>query len=651
MRCGSLAVAAATPWAVRVKAATGVRRLHLLRVVLVIAFAVVAVQAARLQWWDPAVPPGFNSGMLPRIVEGEAPRGLITDRNGVVLAHNVPRFAVVAIPGDLPADNAARARAVAALADLVQTPVGTVQAAIDRGRASVDPLAPVTIATGFSATQAIALVARTSGTPGVRVIATPARVYTGGALFAQVLGHVGLLEPTEVESFLDRGYPLNATVGRDGVERVYESWLRGTPERRLVLATPAGREVSTLGGVAGQPGVTLVLSLDGTLQAAVTSALASGMAAGIRARDQGPSPVAAGAAVMLDVRTGEVLALASLPAYDANLFGDQADPVAVGAVLEDPMRPLVNRSFMEAHAPGSIFKPLVAMAALDEGIATPDTMITSTGAITVQDVYNPSVTYVFRDWAAHGRLNLYQGIARSSDVYFYYLAGGYSQGGRQLFTGLGPVKIADYARASGLGRPTGIDLPGETDGLVPDPAWKERAIGDPWYLGDTYTYGIGQGYLTATPLQMAVLTAAIANGGDLVVPRVVRGSEREGVLTLTPPRTSGRLPNSSEAIAIAREAMRQAAAPAGTARTGQPAGVVIGGKTGTAEFGQLNADGSYPTHAWYIGFAPYDRPEVAVAVYLEHGVGSTHAGPVARAMFEAYFAQHPASVAAAGVRP
>lgn len=626
------------------------RRLQLLRFVLLLAFVVVALQTARLQWFDRAVPPGFNSGMLPRIVEGEAPRGLITDRHGVVLAHNVPRFALVAIPGDLPERDADRARATAALAGLARTSAAAVRTAVERGRASVDPLAPVTIADGFTSNEAIALAARAAGMPGVQVVASPAREYVGGTLFAHILGHVGPIEPTEVDEFLGRGYPLNATVGRDGVERVYESWLRGMPSRRLVLATPAGREVSTLGGVAAEPGATLVLSLDGELQAAAFTALERGIATGIASKDQGPSPLSAGAAVMIDVHTGELLVLASLPTYDANLFGDHADAGAVRAVLEDPTRPLVNRALMEAHSPGSIFKPLVAMAALDEGIATPDTKITSTGAITVQDIYDPSVTYVFGDWAAHGRLNLYEGIARSSDVYFYYLAGGYRQGGRQVFVGLGPEKIAEYARASGLGRPTGVDLPGETEGLVPDPVWKERAVGDPWYLGDTYTYGIGQGYLTTTPLQMAVLTAAIANDGDLLVPYVVRGTERRGALTLTPTQVAGRLPNSPGAIAIVREAMREAAAAAGTARTGQPTGVVIGGKTGTAEFGPINANGSYPTHGWYIGFAPYDRPEVAVAVYLEHGVGSTHAGPVARAMFEAYFARQPLTDRPAGAR-
>ena len=247
------------------------------------------------------------------------------------------------------------------------------------------------------------------------------------------------------------------------------------------------------------------------------------------------------------------------------------------------------------------------------------------------------MTYVFRDWAAHGATNMYWGLARSSDVYFYYLSGGYRSGGVTYFEGLGATRLADYARQIGLGQPTGLDLPGEVGGLVPDPDWKSEAIGDPWFLGDTYTFGIGQGYLTVSPMQMAVLVAAIANDGDILQPRLVRGLRFDGELVETPRIVRDSLANTGDSLAVIREAMRITAGPGGTAGRGQPAGLTIGGKTGTAEFGVPYADGEFDTHAWYIGFAPFDNPEIAVAVYVEHGIGSTHAGPVARAMFESYF--------------
>jgi len=617
------------------------RRILGLQVAALALFALLAAQLARMQLLDPEVPPGYEPGTEARVVRAESPRGLIVDRGGRVIARNVPRFDLVVVPGDLPRDQAARARALVDLSHATGVPLGTLAGEVDRGLRSVDPLAARPLISGLSREQAIAMRAATAGIAGVDVRVTPGRAYEGGMLLAHILGHVGAIDEEELASYLARGYAMNGAVGRDGVERIYEAALRGEPGRRLVLTAAAGREIATLGELPGRAGATLMLSVDLELQRATAAALQRGIATGLARPDQGPSPVPAGAAVLLDARTGEVLALVSSPAYDANLFAGGGDAGQIASALVDPARPLVDRTYMEAHPPGSTFKPLVALAALQEGVATPQTRIASYGALYVQDVYNPSVTYVFGDWAAHGTLDLYGGMARSSDVYFYYLAGGYWQGRREVFRGLGPDRVAAYARSAGLGTPTGIDLPGEAPGLVPDPAWKLKATGDTWFLGDTYTFGIGQGYLTTTPLQMAVFTAAIANGGEVLVPRVVRGIERDGRIESTGRRVRGTLPVSPDTVRIVRETMRASTGPTGTASSGQPAGMTIGGKTGTAEFGTPDAKGTYPTHGWYIGFAPYDRPEVAVAVYLHHGVGAMDAGPVAREILEAYFGSRP----------
>ncbi len=383
-----------------------------------------------------------------------------------------------------------------------------------------------------------------------------------------------------------------------------------------------------------------MLSIDLRLQTAVRDALRDGIQQALppRGLDASGNPaLQAGAAVVMDVRTGELLALVSLPSYDVNVFTGKPDAAALEALLTDPAKPLLHRAYMEVHAPGSIFKPVVGAAALQEGIATPDTLITSSGAITIRDIYNPGTLYVFRDWAAHGTLDFYGGIARSSDVYFYYLAGGYDQDGSH-FEGLGSDRVSKYARAFGLGAPTGLDLPGEAGGLVPDAQWKEETIEEPWVLGDTYTYGIGQGYLTTTPVQMAVAAAALANGGDILEPRVVQGFRGDTNVEPVPPTVRGHVPVDAANLEVVREAMRIAASPGGTAFEGKPDGVAIGGKTGTAEFGTMRPDGSYDSHGWYMGFAPYDNPEIAVIVYIEHGVGQTYAGPVAKRIFEAYFA-------------
>ena len=618
-----------------------------MQAVTLVAFALLLAQLVRLQLLDPANGIDGGSQRRMRVLTVEPPRGLIFDRDGEPLARNVPQFSVTVIPGELPLDDDRRRAVLRALERETSVPYAQIERGVARGLDSVDPLSPVTVLGGLDGGVAIAMRAAFADVPGVSVDAAPVRRYEGGELLAHVLGFVGPIAPEDVDGYLDDGYPLNARVGHSGVEFQYEAELRGRPGRRLIVADPAGRELETLGEVPAGSGADLVLSIDLDLQAATARALAAGIATGLPAGDGASEgerpPGAAGAAVVLDVRSGELLALVSLPSYDANIFAGAADAETLEQVLADPARPLVHRAFMEVRAPGSIFKPLAAAAALQEGVATPETRITSTGAIVVQDEFDPAVRYVFRDWAAHGTLDLYGGIARSSDVYFYYLSGGYVRDGVRVFEGLGAERLAAYARASGLGAPTGIDLPGEAGGLVPDARWKSEAVAEPWLLGDTYTFGIGQGYLTVTPLQMAVAAAAIANGGDVLTPRVVRALRTDGVTRPTARVAAGRLPVDGEHLAVVREAMRRAAAAGGTAARGQPPGMTIGGKTGTAEFGLAHADGSFDTHAWYLGFAPYEAPEVAVVVFIEHGVGAIDAAPVARAIFESYFAGRPSA--------
>ena len=617
-------------------------RLRLLQVVAAGAFVLLALQLVRLQVLNPSRYVGTASSEYLRATDIGPQRGLIYDRNGTPVASNVPHFFVSLVPGELPSDAGELRSALLAIGRHTGLPYGELEQLAARGLDAVDPLAPVPVLEVPDIGRAIELRAAIGGLPGVRVEAAPVREYAGGTLLAHMLGYVGPIVAGEVDAYLADGYPLNAQVGRSGIELTYERELRGIAGRRLAIADPTGRELELIGALEATPGADLVLAIDLNLQRAVAAALDDGIARGLAARlpdatDSERPPAAIGAAVVIDVRSGELLALVSLPSFDANIFAGPPSVEALEALLSDGARPLIDRSYMEVGAPGSIFKPIVAAAALQEGVAQPDTLITSTGAITVQDEFNPEVRYVFRDWAAHGTLDLYGGIVRSSDVYFYYLSGGYRQGGRQVFEGLGAERVAAYASAAGLGAPTGIDLPGEAAGLVPTPDWKEKTFGTPWVLGDTYTFGIGQGYLNVTPLQMAVAIAAIANGGDVLVPRVVRELRHDSLSTPTERQVSGRLRVDAEHLAVVREAMRRAADPGGTAVRGEPPGVSIGGKTGTAEFGLRRADGEFDTHAWYLGFAPFERPEIAITVYLEQGVGTTHAGPVARAIFEAYF--------------
>ena len=615
---------------------------RILTATMLVLLSLVGLQTLRLEVLDPAVPASERNG-IPRVDAIPPPRGLIVDRNGTVLASNVPRYRVSLVPGELPKDPVARIEVFQRIAAVTRIPAADLDTAATTGLALVDPFTPITVIDGVAGVDAILFRAALAGVPATRIETAATRAYDPTGALAHVLGYVGALPADRAQALVAQGYSLDARIGLAGIEAQYEQALRGAAGRRLVLTDPQGRVLREAGVQPATPGGNVVLALDARLQRATAEALQRGIDAGLsvvrtNTGQARPAPAPGGAAVVVDVHTGEILSMVSLPTYDPNLFtGAGPGGDALSRVFTDPARPLVDRNYMEAHPPGSIFKPLVALAALEEGVVTPNTHIFSNGALTVRDEYNPNVVYTFRDWYPHGDLDLNRAIARSSDVYFYELAGGYSENGKELFKGLGPDRIATWARAAGFGRPTGIDMTGEASGLVPDPKWKQQAVGDPWYLGDTYTYGIGQGYLTTSPIQMAMLDAAIANGGDILVPHVVRGVEANGGFTPVPTHVAGRLPGSAANYAIVRRGMGSAAGDAdGTAATAAPTGVAIGGKTGTAEFGQAYPDGQFDTHGWYMGFAPFDHPQVAVVVYLEYGVGQTNAGPVAKEILEAY---------------
>ncbi len=421
---------------------------------------------------------------------------------------------------------------------------------------------------------------------------------------------------------------MNDHVGYSGVELQYEDVLRGTPGRKEVEVDATGREIQTLDSKPAQPGNSLILSLDMRLQEKTAGFLQDGMGSSLNA-----------AAMVMDVHTGEILAMVSLPNYDDNVFADISEE-QWRALLEDPAKPLVDHCISENYAPGSIFKQITGTAALQEGVANAGTTITSLGSITVKNEYDPNIVYIFRDWAAHGTMDFYGGVARSSDVYFYYLGGGYYEEGVELFRGLGISRLSEYTRRYGLGALTGIDLPGEATGVVPDPTWKEENWGEIWTIGDTYNFSIGQGYVATTPLQMLLATATVANGGNVMVPRVVRDVIDSAGRVVRPfePKVARNVGISDDNLAIMREAMRQAvSASYGTATSAAIDGVSVAGKTGTAEFGPDLGGGHYDSHGWFAGFAPADDPQIAVVVFLQKGNGAKDAAPVAGRIFDYYF--------------
>ena len=437
-------------------------------------------------------------------------RGLIYDRNGTVLVQNDARYSVAIVPGDLPEDG--EAGVYATLSRVIGMPVGEIEGLVEEGIDTQGEFNPARIKQDLDRDTALTLMELEPHAPGLQVLVEPSRRYLTGSSLSHVLGYVGPLTGDEFAELDGQGYLFQDFVGKTGVELSYESLLRGKLGRKFVEVDSAGRELSVISERPPVDGSNIVLTVDWDLQQRVTQALQEAAGDGQNA-----------AAAVMDVRTGELLAMVSLPTYDNNIFSGPLSANQIAALTDAPGKPLVNHLIAERYAPGSTFKTIVGAAALQEGVARPDTTITSRGYITVENELDPNVVYVYPDWSPLGRLDFVHGLSMSSNVYYYYLAGGKTDEG---FRGLGEQRLADYARAFGLGGTSGIDLPGESSGLVPDADWKQQTINEGWSIGDTYNFGIGQGYLASTPLQMLTSTAAIANGGHLLTPQGGQGSPR-----------------------------------------------------------------------------------------------------------------------------
>jgi penicillin-binding protein 2 len=469
----------------------------------------------------------------------------------------------------------------------------------------------------------------------VTVEIEPLREYISGTLFAHITGYVGHIPEQDLDSYLDLAdadYDQNDVVGLTGVELTYEDDLRGDKGQRHVEVDVTGREIQTIGPqVEPVPGHNLVLSLDADLQATITEILEKGI------RDAGSD---SGVAVAMDPRTGEILAMVSLPSYDANLFIGGIDEEDYAQLSEDPRHPLVNHAISGQYPPGSTFKIVTASAGLEEGTVTPSSVIFCPGTIWIPHRFapdNPELAQPFNCWlqTGHRSISMVEAIAQSCDIYFGVLAGGYGE-----FEGLGQAALHEYSQYFGLGKPTGVDLPGETAGLVPDETWKRLTYGETWVTGDTFNAAIGQGFILTTPLQILNATAAVANGGELYRPQIVREiRDADGNLVRAfTPDLIRKLPVSPETIEIVRRGMRGAVTH-GTAMAANLGGVAVAGKTGTAEFpGKRDWEGNLPTHAWFTAFAPFDDPEIALVVFVEGGgEGSVVSVPVAAEILSYYF--------------
>ncbi len=537
-----------------------------------------------------------------RRIRTRAPRGTITDRSGVLLAVNRSRFAVYATPDIL--KNPAVLSRLALL--LRQTPADIRQTFQDGQQNPYDPLrvaldVPMSVVTQVEENRPFL--------PGVSTSPEPVRWYPKGSLAAHLLGTMGRINPDEWKLKRTVGYFSDDFLGKTGVEREYESYLRGVPGGTDVQIDARGRRVRTLDTASAVPGGTVTLALDTGVQAAAERVMREHKFTG--------------AAVAIDPRTGGVLAMVSNPSYDPNRFATGIRPADWAPLHDSPAHPLINRTLDAMYPPGSTFKPVIAAAGLQ------------TGAISTRSVaYCPGSYHLgrarFGCWQTHGSVDFYRAIAVSCDV-FFYIAG----------QKIGPDQMSGYAKAFGLAEKTGIDLPSEDIGSIPSPAWKAKHFHrygpafDQWFGGDTLHMSIGQGDVLTTPLQMARVTAALANGGDVLRPFVVQKVTAGGTgrVILQNTRTVVRhVPVSPANLEAVRRGMRQTVL-AGTGRCVDFKGIAVAAKTGSAQ-----VHGNSKTHGLFICFAPYDHPTIAIAAIVEHGGhGADTAGKIARAMLQSYF--------------
>ncbi|MFH2063226.1 MAG: penicillin-binding protein 2 [bacterium] len=598
----------------RVSASVGTARLIPVWAAMLLALVAVMGRAAQIQIADRDHYAVLAEGNRSRIERVPAERGIIFDRTGQTLVTNVPKFSVTVTPADLPTVPIERRIVLGQLAETVGLAPRDIEFSLQRAVGQGLAPTPVAVADDITHEQAVLVEVLSSRWPGVQLLRGAKREYPLGQevpSLSHVVGFEAVVTPEDIES---GDYLPTDRVGRTGLERSYEPELRGEYGRRRVEVDALGRRKTTIAEESGVPGRNLVLTVDADLQRVAEGALR---------RSLDSSGCRRGSVIVMRPGSGEVLALVSWPAFDNNLFAGGISSQEYAALSEDEDNPLFARAIGAALPSGSVFKPVIAAAALSEGIVTPRTTFMSAGGISVG-------RWFFPDWKAggHGLTNLAKAISESVNTYFYIVGGGLDS--RE---GLGLERIVRYARMFGFGERTGIDLAGEGEGFLPSEEWKERTKGEQWFIGDTYHLAIGQGDLLVTPLQVAVMTAAFANGGDIVRPHLVSAllsSDGQREELLVEPVAEDVLP--SDVIEAVRQGMRDSVLY-GSSRGLSLLPVPAAGKTGTAQWSS-----QHDNHAWFTSFAPYDRPEISVTVMTEEGVeGSRTAVPVAREIMEYYF--------------
>jgi penicillin-binding protein 2 len=535
-------------------------------------------------------------------------RGKILDRDGRLLAGNRPAFDLAVIPRSVPDLD----KTLSELTERTGLEPSWAHTQIQRG----NPFKPIVVQKNLSRPAMAYVMERRWQLPGVVIQVNPQREYPGQKLGAHLMGFLG--EVTERQIKKKRVYGPGDMTGKQGIEREYEAVLRGVNGTRWVEVDAYGREIKVIGEKPATPGQNLVLTLNLDLQRKAEELLSE-------------QP---GVLIAMDPRNGEILALASNPRFDPNILTNGMTPETWSSVVKNPLRVLQDRATRGQYPPGSVFKIVMAAAGLEEKVIGPS-----------DTVFCPGHFYfgkrIYRCWQApgHGKVNLHRAISESCDVYFY-----------QLGLKLGIDRIARYARAFGLGAPTGLVADGEKAGIVPSSAWKKRVLREKWYTGETVSVAIGQGFTLVTPIQMAVLISAVANDGEIFRPMLVRRIEESdgSVVRTFSPKSRGRLPVKPKNLKIIQKALRGVVHDKrGTGFRAKIKGIEVAWKTGTAQVVRLKErkDSKMQQegprlrrdHAWFVAYAPFDKPTIAVVVLAEHaGKGGSRYAPLAKGLISEY---------------
>jgi penicillin-binding protein 2 len=616
-----------------------------LRVAILGAVALAAFTVLFFRLWSLQVLSGdeylnaAQSNQL-RLIKVEAPRGPILDRHGRVVVSNVAGTAVELWVGNMPTEG--RYDLVRRLAEVLDVSPRALAREVEERR--FDPLTPIVVKTAVGEEQVDYLYEHQSEFPGVEIVQVYLREYPYGSLGAQILGYTGEISPEELKQLRTRGYRSGDRIGKTGVEAAYDSYLRGQAGLAQIRVDSLGRQQSDLVlRQESRAGYALRLTLDIRLQRAAEQALQYGIDL---ARDNEHWAANGGAIVALDPRDGAVLAMASAPTFKPSVFVGKTDPEKLSALYSDESNPLFNRATAGLYPPGSTWKPVTALAGMQEHVFSAYDSIQCTG----------SATYgldeqVFRNWNpfVNQPMTLPEALSQSCDTYFYEIGNRFYEGGSDS-----QVRMQQWARRFGFGSPSGLDIGGEADGLVPTPEWRRKTFESDWDRawnpGDSIQLSIGQKDLLVTPIQMAAFYAMLANGGKIVAPYLVSDVEQPGgkgsprvVLRRfapTPPKSAGVDP---EALAAVRDGLYSATHSSSGTSAGVFANyaVPISGKTGTAE--KVVPLPGYPRdhledQSWWCGWGPSDAARLVVCALIENGGhGSSAAAPAALKVFERFF--------------